>query len=65
MMDGQPTTIREAIDDLIGQEIFDVTDIIQHDFLYELVNQYPLLLLEYVSEQTEMEITATSTVVFS
>ncbi len=35
------------------------------DFLYELVNQYPLLLLEYVSEQAEMEITATSTVVFS
>ena len=64
--DPQPTNIQEAIDDLVGQETVEATnESIQHDFVYELVNQFPLLLLEYVSEQAEMEITATSTVRFS
>ena len=65
MMDGQPTNIHEAINDLCQQANVEATNAaIQSDFVYELVSQYPLLLLEYVSEQAEMEITATSTVRF-
>ena len=61
-----PTTIFEAINDLCRQEKVEATnDIVQRDFVFELVHQYPLLLLEYISKQVEMEITATSTVVFS
>ncbi len=63
--DPQPTNIHEAIDDLVGQEGVEATnESIQHDFLYELVNQFPLLVLEYVSQQAEMTITAESTVRF-
>ncbi len=66
MMDDQPTNIHEAIDDLVGQEKVEATnESVQHDFLYELVNQFPLLVLEYVAAQAEMEVTATSTVRFS
>ena len=61
-----PTTIYEAINELCRQERVEATsESMQRDFVFELVTQYPLLLLEYVSEQAEMEITATSTVVFS
>ena len=61
-----PTTIYEAINDLCRQEKVEATnDSVQRDFVFELVTQYPLLLLEYLAEQAEMEITATSTVVFS
>ncbi len=60
------TTIYEAINELCRQEKVEATnDSVQRNFVFELVNQFPLLLLEYVSEQNEMEITATSTVVFS
>ena len=66
MMDGQPTNLPEAVTDLCGQQNVEATNAsIQMDFVYELVKQYPLLLLEYVSDKAEMEITATSTVRFS
>ncbi len=66
MMDGQPTTIHEAVHDLCQQQNVEATNpSVQIDFVYELVNQYPLLLLEYLAGQNEMEITATSTVRFS
>jgi len=66
MMDGQPTNIHEAINDLCHQANVEATNpTVQLDFVYELVKQYPLLLLQYVAEQSPMEITATSTVRFS
>ena len=66
MMDGQPANLPEAVDDLCHQANVEATHAsIQMDFVYELVNQFPLLLLEYLAEQNQMEITATSTVVFS
>ncbi len=65
-MDGQPTNLPEAVDDLCGQQNVEATHAsIQMNFVYELVRQFPLLLLEYVAAQTEMEITAKSTVRFS
>ena len=65
-MDGKPTNLPEAVDDLCGQQTIEATNRnVQMDFIFELVDQYPLLLLEYVAEQAEMEITAKSTVVFS
>ncbi len=61
-----PTNIPEAVNDLCHQLNVEATNAtVQMDFIYELVHQFPLLLLEYVSKQAEMEITATSTVVFS
>ena len=66
MMDSQPTNIPEAVTNLCQQQNVEATNSsVQLDFVYELVNQFPLLMLEYVAEQAEMEITATSTVVFS
>jgi hypothetical protein len=66
MMDGQPTNLGEAVEDLCGQQNVEATHAsIQMDFVYELVKQYPLLLLEYVAEQNEMTITAESSVRFS
>ena len=65
MMDGQPTNLPEAVEDLCGQQNVEATHAsIQMDFVYELVTQFPLLLLEYIAERTEMMITAESTVRF-
>ena len=65
-MDGQPTNIPEAVNDLCQQQNVEATNSsVQMDFVYELVNQFPLLLLEYISDEAEMEVTATSTVRFS
>ena len=58
----EPTNIPAAVNDLCGQQNVEATNAqIQMDFVYELVNQYPLLLLGYISEQTDMTITAEST----
>ena len=66
MMDGQPTNLPEAVNNLCGQQNVEATNAnVQMDFVYELVNQYPHLLLEYMSEKCEMEITATTTVRYS
>jgi hypothetical protein len=63
MMDGQPTNLPEAVTDLCGQKGVEATHAsIQMDFVYELVNQFPYLLLEYVSEQNEMIITAETSI---
>jgi len=57
-----PTSIPEAVTDLSRQEHFSAGDSnLMMDFVYELVNQYPFLLLAYVSEQRQMTITAEST----
>ena len=65
MMDGQPTNIPEAVEALCQQVGVDATNAnMQMDFIYELVNQFPLLLLAYVAEKAEYEITATNTVRF-
>ena len=63
--DPRPTNIPEAIDELVGQANVEASnESVQHDFVYELVNQYPMLLLEYISQQTDLAITAESTVRF-
>ena len=62
----EPRSLPGAVTELGRTEHFSVVDpTLLMDFMFELVNQYPLLLLEYLAEQNEMEITATSTVVFS
>ncbi len=61
----EPRNLPNAVTELGRTEHFArVESALLMDFVYELVNQYPLLLLEYVSKQAEMEITATSTVRF-
>ena len=58
--------LAEAVTALCHEANVEATNVnMQLDFIYELVNQFPLFLLEYVAKQNEMEITATSTVVFS
>ncbi len=52
----------QAVIELSGQEHFaHVPDSLLMDFMFELVNQYPLHLLAYISEQRNMSITAEST----
>ena len=61
-MNTEPKNLPQAVIDLSGQEHFAHTpDSLLMDFVFELVNQYPLHLLAYISEQRDMSITAEST----
>ena len=57
----EPRSLLGAVTELGRTEHFSVVDpTLLMDFMFELVNQYPLLLLAYISEQRDMSITAES-----